>query len=93
MVYKNSNTAVGTNCQTSMVDQVDCDGTNWAVNSNRPAGTTPAGTSADAQYQAPYYGVAAATTATVSSVAQSLNWSTSVWDFTENLPRLVWTVE
>ena len=88
MVYKNSNTAVGTTCQTSMVDQEDCDGTNWAINGNRPAGGTPAGTSADAQYQAPYYGVAAATTATVSSVAQSLGWSTDIWDFTGDLPTL-----
>lgn len=88
MVYKNSNTAVGTTCQTSMVDQVDCDGTNWAINGNRPAGGTPAGTSADAQYQAPYYGVAAASTATVSSIAQTLGWSSDVWDFTGDLPTL-----
>lgn len=92
MVYKNSNTAVGTSCQTSMVDQVDCDGTNWAINGNRPAGGTPAGTSADAQYQAPYYGVAAASTTTVSSLAQSLGWDSSVWDFTQDLPRLKWTL-
>ncbi len=88
MVYKNSNTATGTTCQTSMVDQIDCDGTNWAVNGNRPAGGTPAGTSADAQYQAPYYGVAAASTATVSSIARSLGWSSDVWDFTGDLPTL-----
>lgn len=88
MVYKNSNTAVGTSCQTSMVDQVDCDGTNWAINGNRPAGGTPAGTSADAQYQAPYYGVAAASNATVSSIAQTLGWSADVWDFTGDLPTL-----
>ena len=88
MVYKNSNTAVGTTCQTSMVDQVDCNGTNWAINGNRPAGGTPAGTSADAQYQAPYYGVAAASTATVSSIAQTLGWSSDVWDFTGDLPTL-----
>ena len=92
MVYKNSNTAVGTSCQTSMVDQEDCDGTNWAINGSRPAGGTPAGTSADAQYQAPYYGVAAASTATVSSLAQSLGWDSSVWDFTQDLPRLKWTL-
>lgn len=88
MVYKNSNTAVGTSCQTSMVDQIDCDGTNWAINGNRPAGGTPAGTSADAQYQAPYYGIAAASTATVSSIAQSLGWDSTVWDFTNDLPTL-----
>jgi len=92
MVYKNSNTAVGTSCQTSMVDQVDCDGTNWLINGTRPAGGTPAGTSADAQYQAPYYGVAAASTATVSSLAQSLGWDSSVWVFTQDLPRLKWTL-
>ncbi len=88
MGYKNSNTAVGTTCQTSMVDQIDCDGTNWAVNGNRPAGSTPAGTSADAQYQAPYYGVAAVSNATVSSIAQSLGWSSDVWDFDGDLPVL-----
>lgn len=88
MAYKNSNTAVGTTCQTSMVDQIDCDGTNWAINGNRPAGGTPAGTSADAQYQAPYYGIAAASTATVSSLAQTLGWSSDVWDFTGDLPTL-----
>ncbi len=88
MVYKNSNTAVGTSCQTSMVDQIDCDGTNWAINGNRPAGTTPAGTSADAQYQAPYYGVAATSDATVSRIAQTLGWSSDVWDFSNPLPTL-----
>lgn len=88
MAYKNSNSAVGTTCQTSMVDQIDCDGTNWAINGNRPAGGTPAGTSADAQYQAPYYGIAAASTATVSSLAQTLGWSSDVWDFTGDLPTL-----
>ena len=88
MAYLNSNTAVGTTCQTSMVDQIDCDGTNWAINDNRPAGSTPAGTSAEAQYQAPYYGVAAASNATVSSIAQSLGWSSDVWDFTGDLPTL-----
>lgn len=88
MVYKNSNTAVGTTCQTSMVDQEDCDGTNWAINGNRPAGGTPAGTSADAQYQAPYYGVAAASNATVSSVAQTLGWSSDIWDFSGDYPTL-----
>lgn len=88
MVYKNSNTAVGTACQTSMVDQVDCDGTNWAINGNRPAGGTPAGTSADAQYQAPYYGVAASAGTTVSSLAQALGWSSDVWDFSADLPTL-----
>ncbi len=87
MVYKNSNTAVGTTCQTSMVDQPDCDGTNWGINGSRPSGTTP-GTSADAQYQAPYYGVAAAANATVSSIAQALGWSSDVWDFSGELPTL-----
>ena len=67
---------------------IDCDGTNWAINGNRPAGTTPAGTSADAQYQAPYYGVAATSDATVSSIAQTLGWSSDVWDFSNPLPTL-----
>ena len=93
MAYKNSNTAVGTTCQTSMVDQIDCDGTNWAVNGNRPAGTTPAGTSASTQYQAPYYGVAAASSSTVSSIAQTLGWSSDVWDFSGALPQLKWAME
>ena len=88
MEYMNSNTAVGTTCQTSMVDQVDCDGTNWAINGTRPAGSTPAGTSADAQYQAPYYGVAAASNATVSSIAQTLGWSSDVWSFSGDMPTL-----
>lgn len=88
MVYKNSNTAVGTTCQTSMVDQIDCDGTNWVINGTRPAGGTPAGTSADAQYQAPYYGVAASAGTTVSSLAQALGWSSDVWDFSADLPTL-----
>ena len=88
MAYLNSNTAVGTTCQTSMVDQVDSDGTNWAVNGSRPAGTTPAGTSADAQYQAPYYGVAAASSSTVSSIAQALGWDSTIWDFSGPLPLL-----
>ena len=87
MVYKNSNSAVGTTCQTSMVDQPDCDGTNWGIDGNRPSGTTP-GTSASAQYQAPYYGVAAAASATVSSIAQTLGWSSDVWDFSGELPTL-----
>lgn len=88
MVYKNSNTATDTTCQTSMVDQVNCDGTNWAINGNRPAGGTPAGTSASAQYQAPYYGVAAGAGATVSSIAQTLGWDGDIWDFTGDLPTL-----
>lgn len=88
MVYKNSNTAVGTTCQTSMVDQVDSDGTNWTVNGTRPSGAVPAGTSADAQYQAPYYGVAASAGTTVSSLAQALGWSSDVWDFSADLPTL-----
>ena len=88
MVYLNSNTAVGTSCQTSMVDQIDCDGTNWGISGTRPSGTAPDGTSSSAQYQAPYYGVAAGAGATVSSLAQSLGWSSEIWDFSEDTPSL-----
>ena len=62
------------------VDQPDCDGTNWAV------GTTP-GTGKT--YQCPYHGTAAASTATVSSVARDIiGWDASVWDFSADLPTL-----
>lgn len=61
------------------VDQPDCDGTNWTK------GTTP-GTGKT--YQCPYHGTAAASGATVSSLAQTLGWSGSIWDFTGSLPTL-----
>ena len=62
------------------VDQPDCDGTNWVV------GTTP-GTGKT--YQCPYHGTAAASTATVSSVARDIiGWDASVWDFSADLPTL-----
>lgn len=79
--YKNSYKCSGGEWNTVMVDQPDCDGTNWAK------GTTP-GTNASYTYQQPYYGVAAATGAKVSSIAQTLGWSGDVWDFTGDLPVL-----
>ncbi len=77
MTYQNSNQQ-GT-CQTTMVDQPNCDGTNWTK------GTT-IGT--DGANNCPYYGVAAASSATVSSIAQTLGWSGDVWDFTGDQPVL-----
>ena len=61
------------------VDQPDCDGTNWAK------GTTP-GTGK--KYQCPYHGTAAAATATVTSLATSLGWDTTVWNLTGDRPTL-----
>ena len=81
MQYKNSYSCSGGEWNTTMVDQPDCDGTNWAK------GTTP-GTKAGYTYQQPYYGTAAASTATVSSIAQTLGWSSEVWDFSGSLPTL-----
>jgi hypothetical protein len=77
MTYSNSNNT--TEYITTMVDQPNCDGTNWTL------GTT-IGTSAP--NQCPYYGVAAASSATVSSVAQSLGWDGNIWDFSTDLPTL-----
>ena len=79
MEYQNSFNCSGGEWNSTMVDQPNCDGTNWAK------GTTP-GTNASYQYQQPYYGVAAASTDTVSSIAQSLGWSSDIWDFTGDLP-------
>ena len=39
-------------------------------------------------YNQAYHGKAAAADATVSSVAQSLGWSSDVWDFSTALPTL-----
>ena len=63
----------------SGVDQPDCDGTNWTMGVTPGTGKT---------YQCPYHGTAAAASATVSSVAQSLGWDASVWDFSGSLPTL-----
>lgn len=79
MEYVNSNNTLSS-CLTTQVDQPDSDGTNWV------AGTTPGTTSSTNQN--PYYGVAAASGATVSSIAQTLGWSSDVWDFTDDLPTL-----
>ena len=62
------------------VDQPDCDGTNWTK------GTTP-GTGKT--YQCPYHGTAAGSTATVSSLAQTLGWDTSVWSLSGSRPTLI----
>ena len=77
MTYSNSNNT--SEYITTMVDQPNCDGTNWTL------GTT-IGTKAS--YQCPYYGVAAANDATVKSIALTLGWSSDVWDFSESLPTL-----
>lgn len=77
MTYSNSNNT--TEYITTMVDQPNCDGTNWTL------GTT-IGTSAP--NQCPYYGVAAASSATVSSVAQALGWDGNIWDFSTDIPTL-----
>ena len=77
MAYTNSNNE--TEYINTMVDQPNCDGTNWAQ------GTTP-GTKAS--YQCPYYGVAAANDATVSSLAQTLGWDSAIWDFSTDYPTL-----
>lgn len=39
----------------------------------------------------PYHGKAAASDATVSSLAQTLGWDTEIWDFSAALPVLKWT--
>lgn len=77
MAYTNSNNE--TEYINTMVDQPNCDGTNWVQ------GTTP-GTKAT--YQCPYYGVAAANDATVSSLAQTLGWDPAIWDFSTDYPTL-----
>lgn len=77
MAYSNSNNE--SEYTDTMVDQPDCDGTNWTL------GTT-VGTKAT--YQCPYYGVAAAADKTVSAIAQELGWSDAIWDFSDNLPKL-----
>lgn len=45
-------------------------------------------TVAEYKWLSPYHGKAAAANATVSSLAQSLGWSSTVWDFSEDLPKL-----
>ena len=77
MTYQNSNQQA--NCQTTMVDQPNCNGTNWTK------GTT-IGT--DGTNNCPYYGVTAASGATVSSIAQTLSWDSTIWDFSGPLPLL-----
>ena len=42
----------------------------------------------NAYAQRPYHGKAAAADATISSVAQSLRWSSDVWDFSKDVPTL-----
>ena len=81
MDYVNSYNCSGGEWNTTAVDQPDCNGSNWAK------GTTP-GTNTSYTYQQPYYGVAAASTATVSSLAQTLGWDSSSWDFSADLPTL-----
>ena len=63
-----------------LVDQPDCSPSNPYV-----MGSTP-GTSG--KYGCPYHGKAAATAATVSSLARELGWDAAVWDFSKDLPTL-----
>ena len=83
MDYANSYDCSGDEWDVTCVDQPDCDGTNWAK------GTTP-GTNAGYTYQQAYYGVAKnVSTNTVSSIARDIiGWSSSIWDFTGDLPTL-----
>lgn len=74
MAFVNSNQWGNT-----MVDQVNCNGTNWTRD---PATGTGDGN------QCAYFGIAAATDATVKSIAQTLGWDSTVWDFTGDLPTL-----
>ena len=75
----NMNFANSNNWGNNMVDQEDCDGTNW---------TRAVATGTGDGNQCAYFGKAAAATATVSSLAQTLGWSSDVWDFTGDLPTL-----
>ena len=63
----------------TMVDQVDSDGTNWTRSTTTGTGDGN---------QCAYFGKAAASDATVSSLAQTLGWSADIWDFTGDLPTL-----
>ena len=63
----------------NMVDQVNSDGTNWTRDTAMGTGTGN---------QCAYFGKAAASDATVSSVAQFIGWSSDVWDFSGELPTL-----
>ena len=75
MTFVNSNEWGNT-----MVDQVDCDGTNWTRDT--ATGTGPGN-------QCAYFGKAAASNATVTTVARDvIGWSSDVWDFTDDLPTL-----
>ena len=75
MEFTASDTTVNTLC-----DQPDCSPENPFV-----MGTTP-GTALN--YCCPYHGKAAESTATVSSIATSLGWSTDVWDLIGTYPVL-----
>ena len=79
MVFVNSN-----KWGNEMVDQINCDGTNW---------TRDASTGTGPDNQCAYFGKSAAATATVSSIAQTLGWSSDVWDFSGALPQLKWAME
>lgn len=82
MDYVNSYKCSGGEWDTTAVDQPDCNGSNWVK------GTTP-GTNASYTYQQPYYGIAAASTSTVSSIARDIiGWDSSVWDFSGDYPTL-----
>jgi len=77
MDYSNSNNT--TEYITTMVDQPNCDGTNWTQGAT--VGTM-------APNQCPYYGKVAANEATVKSIAIALGWDGTIWDFSTDLPTL-----
>ena len=76
MDFKGCDTAHNTLC-----DQPDC-----SPSSPFTMGTTP-GTYGTVC--APYHGKAAAANSSVSSIAQSLGWSTEIWNFTNDYPSLL----
>lgn len=66
-------------------NNVLCDQPNCSPTSPYVMGTTP-GTAG--KYGCPYHGKAATATATVSSIAVALGWSSDFWDFSNDLPIL-----
>lgn len=83
MSYKNSYNCSGGEWNTTMVDQPNCDGTNWSK------GTTP-GTKSSYTYQQPYNGKAADASATVTTVARDiLGWPNTIWSFNGDFPTLI----
>lgn len=61
----------------TLVDQPNCDGNNWTLGSIDGTAST---------YCAPYHGVAAASSKTVSDLAAEIGWSTDVWTLAGDKP-------